>query len=132
MKISQKSAPAPAEKNRKPALKSRASAGKRGAKPALKSAQKLHLENLIFARAFLLGAPVDAVRGGLKTPSADALLQGLIFYYNVFFRLGYDPNANTCETYRTFLRARTRRPFFKFAGVPVLAQDILPEIYYEQ
>jgi len=56
----------------------------------------------------------------------------LIFYYNVFFRLGYDPNANTCETYRTFLRARTRRPFFKFAGVPVLAQDILPEIFYEQ
>ena len=117
MKISQKSVPAPAQKTRK---------------PALKSAQKLHLENLIFARAYALGAPVDAVRGGLKTPSADALLQVLIFYYNVFFRLGFDPMNNPCETYRTFLRARTRRPFFKFAGVPVLAQDILPEIYYEQ
>lgn len=98
----------------------------------MKNNPKLRLENLIFARAFLVGAPVDAVRGGLKSPSADGRLQVLIFYYNVFFRLGYDPNANTCETYRTFLRARTRRPFFKFAGVPVLAQDIPSEIFYEQ
>lgn len=132
MKSSQKSTPAPAGKNRKAALKSRTTLGKRGAKAAFKSAQKLHLENLIFARAHALGAPVDAVRGGLKSPSADALLQVLIFYYNVFFRLGADPMGNPCETYRTFLRARTRRPFFKFAGVPVLAQDILPEIFYEQ
>ena len=95
-------------------------------------AKKLYLQNLIFARALTSGSAVNAVRGGLASPSADALLQVLIFYYNVFFRLPYDPNANTCEPYAQFLSTRTHRPFFAFAGVGILRQDLPAELWYDR
>ena len=93
---------------------------------------KLALENRIFARAFVLEAAVHAVRGGLFSASADGILQILIFYYNLFFRLPYDAQANGCEPYRLFLRTRLCGAVFKAPCVGIDAQDLPAELWYEK
>ena len=98
----------------------------------MNTSKKLQLENMIFARAAQTGAAVDAARGGLVSPSEDDVLQVLIFYYNVFFRLPCDPGACGREPYALFLQTRPRRAPFKFAGVVLLARDLPAELWYEK
>lgn len=96
----------------------------------MSNSQKLGLENRIFARASACGATVHAVRGGLFSPSANAELQILIFYYNLFFGLAYDPNDGLCEPYALFLSACPVRALFKAPPVGLDARDLPSELWY--
>ena len=49
-------------------------------------ADKLALENQIFARAGRLGAQICAKEGGLNTACKDPKLQALVAVYNAFFQ----------------------------------------------
>ncbi len=62
-------------------------------------AGKLRLENSIFARAQVVRSAVYAQDGGLFAPAQDAILQTLLFHYNVCYR---------AENFRQFCLPRTR------------------------
>jgi hypothetical protein len=98
----------------------------------MSDAQKLYLENLIFAQAVVSGAPVEAVRGGLASPSTDGKLQLLLFYYNIFFRQAYAPEFLSQEPYETFRKTTRSRAIFKYAGMGICEGDILSELWYEE
>ena len=55
--------------------------------------QKLRLENLIYARAYTLRAPIYACRGKLKTPCWEPGLQIALYIYNCAYSAA---NARLC------------------------------------
>mgnify|MGYP006916238210 CR=1 FL=1 len=73
-------------------------------------AQKIDLENFIFARAHKIGAQIYARLGRLYTAHPDACLCRLVDVYNAFFGeincQAYCTGENVLEGYHTFWKQR--------------------------
>lgn len=101
------------------------------------SAQKLDLENRIFARAARVRAEVDGVGGELISPSPDACLQVMLSVYNAFFAdenrafLGARAEEETQLFWLEFERARVCLPgLWHKPGVPFFIQDYAAELFW--
>lgn len=102
------------------------------------SAQKTDLENRIFARADLLGAAVESVRGELASARGDACLQVMLSVYNAFFAdenrtfLGAEEADDYDELWREFERERVCLPGLVYRpGVPFFIKDFAAELCLE-
>lgn len=102
------------------------------------SAQKIDLENRIFARADVLGAAVESVRGELASARGDACLQVMLSVYNAFFAdenrtfLDAEEGDDCDQLWREFERERVCLPgLVHRPEVPFFMKDFTAELWLE-
>ena len=80
----------------------------------MSSSAKIDLENRIYARAYMIGACVHGVYGGLVSAAPDGVLQTLLQVYNANFRAAnfklFCTFTESLELDRAYQAQRTHQP----------------------